>query len=168
METSTFVHNKPSVLSGVIAFIPPLTRITETTNAGCKCSRRTGCWTTPVQTSMTQHPGNWLQQLSLQMCRQTREDEGLGLKQVTACLTSVVPSKRAAEALALGDALTFFISYTSARINGGLGCCLCVYPQSRSPGSAPAVPEGFHARSESLRAHTQHYEPTYGLILANR
>lgn len=36
METRTFVHNKPSVLSGVIAFIPPLTRITETTNTGAQ------------------------------------------------------------------------------------------------------------------------------------
>lgn len=34
--TSTFVHNNPSVL---IAFIPPLTWITETTNAGCKCKQ---------------------------------------------------------------------------------------------------------------------------------
>lgn len=88
METSTFVHNNPSDLPGVIAFIPPLKWITETTNAGWKCSRRTGYWATPVQTSMTQHPGNWLQQLSLQRCRH---------KQVTACLTGVVPSKRAAE-----------------------------------------------------------------------
>lgn len=44
------------------------------------------------------------------------------------------------------------INYISARINCGLVGCLCVYPQSRSLGSTPGVPEGFHAKRGELKS----------------
>lgn len=48
--------------------------------------------------------------------------------------------------------ITFLINYISARIKRGLVGCLCVYPQSRSLGSTPGVPEGFQAKRGELKS----------------